>query len=33
MCEKCGYYRGKKVIDTVARVEKKQSKKKAQKSA
>ncbi len=31
LCEKCGYYRGKKVVDTVARVAKKQTKKKAKK--
>ena len=29
VCEQCGFYRGRKVIDVVAKVEKKQSKRKA----
>lgn len=28
MCKKCGFYRGRQVIDVVKKVEKKQSKKK-----
>jgi len=33
VCEVCGYYRGKKIIDTVAKIEKKQAKNKAKAEA
>ena len=32
ICTHCGYYRGRKVVDVVKKVEKKQAKKKAKKS-